>query len=148
MDHFICTISARDWVLGHPELQILAEITGVQIWIALEAYNTTTGCKMLHRYNTREKSWIKVLRTLMGQCAAIRSHITETTDAPDPRVMVLTRSAAQRQAREEETEEDTSQNPTRKQEEPQEPRKGPDPGKGPYNPNEELELETSLKEVK
>ena len=84
MDHFIRTISARDWILGHPELQILAEITGVQIRIALEAYNTTTGCKMLHRYNTKEKNWIKVLRTLTGQCAMISNHITDTAEAPEP----------------------------------------------------------------
>ena len=45
VDYFIRTISTRDWILGHPELQILAEITGVQIQISLEAYNTTTGFK-------------------------------------------------------------------------------------------------------
>ena len=62
--------------------------------------------------------------------------------------MVLTRSAAARQAQEEEPEEDPERNPEGKHKQPQGPRKGPDPSREPYNPNEELELETSLKDVK
>ena len=129
-------------------LQILAEIAGVQIQIALEAYNTMTGCKILHRYNTKERSWIKALRTLTGQCATISSCIADTTEAPEPRIMVLTRAAAQKRAHENEMEQDTDRDQTGEQRRPQQSGKGPDEGKGPYNPNEEVELGTSLQEVK
>ena len=37
--------------MGHPELQILAEVVNIEIQIAQEEYSTATGCKVLYTYN-------------------------------------------------------------------------------------------------
>ena len=73
---------------------------------------------MLHRYNTREKSWIRVLRILTGQCTAISSRIADTTEAAEPQIMVLTRATGRQQARDIETEQHMHEGDARNQKPP------------------------------
>jgi hypothetical protein len=48
VDTYIRVIKAKDWFLGHPEIDCLARITNIEIIIHPEAYESTTGCKMMY----------------------------------------------------------------------------------------------------